>query len=338
MKNLKKLLSTTLVLALVISLSACKSSTTTANTNTKKEITVAGVVFQEDQFMKLLSLGYQDAAKAAGVKCLTSNTGNDQAKEAELINTYLTQKVDGLAISPLNSDSSIATLKKASEKGMKIAITNLPLTNAPFVVGGFTSDNINLGATTGKAAAKFIKEKFNGKAKIAIVEYKSLIAQQSGDRVNGFLQEVKKENPNVEVVADQDAWLQDKAVSVAGDILTAHPDVDIIFGANDGGTIGSVMAVKNAGKAGKCFVFGIDVGDQQLAMLKDENNILQAVTGQDPYDIGYKAMELLIKNIKGEVTSASNGEATIVPGVAVSRDDPSSITKFETDLAAKMAK
>jgi ABC-type sugar transport system substrate-binding protein len=40
------------------------------------EKTVAGIVFQEDQFMKLMALGYADAAKEAGFRILQANTGN----------------------------------------------------------------------------------------------------------------------------------------------------------------------------------------------------------------------------------------------------------------------
>ncbi len=90
------------LLTLAFSLAAC-GQTPAANDSGKKEekkanLVVAGVFFQEDQFMKLLSLGYQDAANAAGVKILTGNTGNDQGKETELINTYIGQKLDGVAI------------------------------------------------------------------------------------------------------------------------------------------------------------------------------------------------------------------------------------------------
>jgi simple sugar transport system substrate-binding protein/ribose transport system substrate-binding protein len=219
---------------------------------------------------------------------------------------------------------------------MKIAITNIELTNAPFIVGGYTSDNKNLGATSGQAAGEFIRDKLGGRAKIAILEFKSLLPEQSADRVNGFLDAVKKIAPNVEVVSDQDAWLQDVAVQTAGDILTAHPDVNIIFGANDGGTIGSVMAVKNAGLAGKCYVFGIDTGDQQLAMLKDSDNILQAVTGQDPYQMGYEAMKVLINSIQGKDVSATQGKTIIVPGLLVSRGNPTAIKDFEEGLKAKI--
>jgi len=353
MKQFKKGSLFVLMLILVFALAACgssnkepagsapvspKASPSASAPAANSDLVVAGVVFQEDQFMKLLSLGYQDAAAAAGVKILTGNTANDQGKEAELINTYMSQKVNGIAIAPLNQDSSIAALKKADEKGVKVAVTNISLTNAPFIVGGFTSDNVNIGATTGEAAAQYIKDKLGGKAKIAILAFKGLLPEQSGDRVKGFVDAVKKVNPDVEIVAEQDAWLQDKAVQVAGDILTAHPDVNLIWAANEGGTIGAAMAVKNAGKAGKVMVFGTDASDQLVSMLKADDNILQAITGQDPYNMGYQAMELLIKGLKGEDVSASKGTTKIVNGILLSRADPDGISKFESDLKAKMSK
>ena len=299
-----------------------------------RETVVAGVVFQDDQFFRLLSMGYQDAAKEAGYKCLLGNTGNDQAKEAELVNTYVVQKVAGLAIAPLNAVTSLPVLQHASAT-MKIAITNTTTSNAPFIVGGYTSDNRNLGATSGEAAARLIRNKLGGRAKIAILQYRSQLPEQSSERVNGFLEAVKNVNPDVEVAADQDAWLQDRAVQVAGDILSANKDINIIFGANDGGTIGAVMAVKNAGLAGKCFVFGIDTGDQQLAMLRDKDNILQAVAGQDPYTQGYNAMKVLIDAIQGKDYSSTCGKTIVVPGFLVSRSDPAGIDAFEKGLKEK---
>lgn len=323
MKKVSKVLALVLVLAMSLSiLSACGS---TATVTDPSKITVAGVVFQEDQFMKTLTQGYEDAAKAAGVKCLTGNTSNDQAKEAELINTYVTQKVNGLAIAPLNSQSSVTALEKADKKGMKIAVTNINLSNAPFIVGGYTSDNKQIGEGTGKAAAKFIKEKLGGKAKIGILQFKSQVPDQSKARVDGFKAALADLGAGVEFVADQDAWLADKAVGVVGDMLTANPNINIIFAANDGGTKGAVNGVKNAGKAGKVFVFGIDVDQQVIDMIKSPDNILQAANGQDPYTMGYKAMEVLIKAIKGEDVSASKGKTEIVPGKLVDRADPASI-------------
>jgi sugar transport system substrate-binding protein len=313
-KTIAIVLSIMLVLAMVVPAAAAVKPT--------NKIVVAGVVFQNDQFMKSLTQGYIDAAKKAGVKCLTANTDNDQAKEVELVNTYISQKVDGLAIAPRDPKTSEPALKKANSKGMKIAITNMDLSSAPYIVGGYTSDNKNIGAGVGAAAAKFVKEKLGGKAKIGILQFKSQVPAQSKARVDGF-KSAFKDMPGVEFVADQDAWLADKAVGVAGDMITANPEMNIIFGANDGGAKGATMAVKNAGKAGKVFTFGVDVDQQVIDFIKSSDNILQAANGQDPYTMGYKAMETLIKAIQGKAIT-TKGKTIIVPGKLVDRSNPAS--------------
>ena len=98
------------------------------------------------------------------------------------------------------------------------------------------------------------------------------------------------------------------------------------------------MAVKNAGLAGKCFVFGIDTGDQQLAMLRDRDNILQAVAGQDPFTQGYNAMKVLIEAIQGKDYSATKGRTIVVPGLLLSRKDTAGIDAFERGLKEKFSR
>ena len=82
------------------------------------DITVAGVVFQDDQFMKSMVQGFQDAGKELGVKeVIIGNSSNDQVKETELINTYVSQGVKGIAIAPLSPTVSIEALKQANDTG-----------------------------------------------------------------------------------------------------------------------------------------------------------------------------------------------------------------------------
>jgi simple sugar transport system substrate-binding protein/ribose transport system substrate-binding protein len=301
------------------------------------EIVVAGIVHTEDQFMKLLNLGYQVAAKEEGVRLLLSNTAIDQAREVELINTYMAQKVNGLVIAPLSASTSVAGLRRAAESGMKVATTNIAIDDSSFLVAGYSSAQYNLGERTGEVAAQFIKNNLGGRARIAVVQFKSLFPEISADRVNGFLDAIKKVNPDVEVVADQDAWQQDSSVNVVGDMLTANRDINIVYGANDGGTIGAVMAVRNAGLGGKCFVYGIDIGEIQINMLRENDNILQAVTGQDPYVMGYNATKAVIDAARGKDVSATRGKNIIVPGPRLTRDDQAGIDAFDKDLKAKIA-
>jgi simple sugar transport system substrate-binding protein/ribose transport system substrate-binding protein len=264
---------------------------------------------------------------------LHANTGNNQAKEVELINTYAAQGVDGIAIQPLSETTSVEALKKLNaETGIPISLLNVDLKDSNnFVVGGVTTSHDALGRGSGKVAAEYIRDKLGGNAKLGVITFKSQYPEPAAQRMDGFVDEVKKVNPAVTVVAEAEAWVADMGIQAAGDMLTAHPDLDVIFACNDGGTIGTVMAVKNAGLAGKVVVYGIDGGIQQIQMLRSDDNILQAVTAQDAYGMGYKTMEILIKFIKGE-TKDDSKETTWLEGEVLSRADPVSVDAYEAKL------
>ena len=298
--------------------------------------TIAGIVFQEDQFFKLMSSGYEAAAKEYGYTIQLANVTNDQMKETELVNTYTAQGVAGIAISPLSYTISPEALKASSEAGIKITIANSDIGAYPFAEAAYTSDNFEFCKQTGEIAVEFIKEHYGEETvKLGILQFKTQIPETSAQRVDGFLAALDEGGVNYEIVADQDAWLQDAAVTKAGDILAANPDIDILFAANDGGTIGSVMAVENAGLAGQTYVFGTDASEQMVELLKADNNILQAVTGQDPYQIGYKTVETLIQSIENKETE-DKGKTVIVAGIPLKRGDTETLDAYLKDLQSKM--
>lgn len=347
---MKKVLSLVLALAMVLTFAACGSNQTatidgsdastqggeTANAEGGKKL-IAGMVFQEDQFFKTLSAGYQAAAKDLGYEIQLTNTNNDQSKETDALNTYVAQGVQGVAVSPLNTQVSPAAVEDTFNAGVKIAICNAAIDAFPFAVGSYSADNFSFCKQTGEAAVAFIKEHYaaDETLKIGVVQFKTQVPEQSADRVNGFFAALDEAKVKYEIVSDQDAWLQDMAVETAGDMISANPDLDIIFAANDGGTVGSVMAVENAGKAGEIFVFGTDGSEQIVSLLKHENNILQAVTAQDAFQIGYSAVEALVNSIEGKPVEGE-GKTNIIPGIPLVRGDDGTLDTYLADLQSMM--
>ena len=343
---MKKVLSLLLVLAMVLTFAACgqaaPAATTAAPADNDAEAAptkapaessgkklIAGMVFQEDQFFKTLSAGYQAAAADLGYEIQLTNTNNDQSKETDALNTYVAQGVQGVAISPLNTQVSPAAVEDAYNAGMKIAICNAAIDAFPY--------NFSFCKQTGEAAVAFIQENFEADQtlKIGVVQFKTQVPEQSADRVNGFFAALDEAGVKYDIVADQDAWLQDMAVETAGDMISANPDLDIIFAANDGGTVGSVMAVENAGKAGEIFVFGTDGSEQIVSLLKNENNILQAVTAQDAFQIGYSTVEALVNSIEGK-SFEGEGQTNIVPGIPLVRGANAELDAYLADLQSLM--
>jgi ABC-type sugar transport system substrate-binding protein len=278
-----------------------------------KKLTVAGIVFQEDQFMKTVLMGMKSVADKAGVNLLTANSSNQITKEVQLVNTYT--DLDPAA-------ASVPAMKAANDKGIKIVSFNNTLA-ADFPVSTVQSDNILLGAGTGKAAAAYIKAHYAGKKeiKVAIINYKAQLPPESNMRQDGFWNEIK-DIPGVTLVAEASSPVAEEAVKKAGDIITAHPDLDLIYGCNSGGLVGAVLAVKNAGK--KIPVFGIDLDKQVVGFMMSKDDILQASTAQDPFKIGALSMENAIKALKGETPE----KKIIVPGLTLSRTEPAKVAEF----------
>ena len=300
-----------------------------------KDIVVAGIVFQDDQFMKTMVRGFQDGAKKAGVPAenvLVSNSNNDQVKEAELINTMVSRGVSGIAITPLSPTVSMEALKQANDKGVAVAITNSGgFTDVGFVVAGYMSENRANGAAMGQAAAQYVKaHNMAVPIKLGIINYDAQKPEESSLRWKGFEEALKKGGVDFVQVAAQSAIVQDAALTAATDMLTAHPEIELMFASNEGGTIGAVQAVKQSGK--KIPVFGYDGSDQITSMIINDD--LQAAVAQDPYAQGTMAMTDLIGWLQGK-PGPSVGKLTVAPGVVLSGTDKAAVNKWRVDNGLK---
>jgi ABC-type sugar transport system substrate-binding protein len=316
------------VLAMLLTACGAPQATESSASTGSKELTVAGVVFQDDQFMKSMVQGYEDAGAKYGIKIVTANTNNDQAKEAELIQTYIAQGVSGIAIAPLSQDASIPNLKEAASKDIQVAITNMNLAGDPsWLAGGYTSDDATNGKIVGTNAVDFIKANITGPVNIAQVDFDDQVPEQSKARWSGFFSGLDEGGVKYTKVATVSSHVQDDALAKVTDMLTAHPEINVIWASNDGGTIGAAMAVKQAGLAGKVYVFGYDGGDQQTSMMLSGDNILIGLVAQDPYAQGYKAVESLALTLKDQ-PNPDAGKITVVPGTYLSTTDLEAVKQW----------
>lgn len=288
---------------------------------------IAGIVFQQDIYMKTVLAGMRSAAKAGGATLLEANSDNKIEKEAQIIDTFIARGVNAIVLTALNPTGSVAALERARAKGITVVTVGTGVDKAGVSQAHMRSSDKDIGLSTGTAAAAFIKDKMGGNANVAVLAFKSLLPVQSGDRTSGFLENVNK-GTQVKIVAEQDAWLPEKAVAVAGDILTANPDVNIIYAANEGGTVGAMQAVKNAGKSGKVFVFGTDGSEQLGRGLLAADNVLQATTAQQPFVVGEKGVKAALALLKGQTVQAEE----MVPVKLLSRNDKAGTEAFIKEM------
>ena len=292
----------------------------------KPKAPVIGVVLmQQDQFFRLNEAGMREAAARLGADLRVQNAAGALDKEASIIETFTAQKVDAIIVSPLSSEGSVPALRAAHERGIKIITYNNAL-SADFVNFAVGSDQASLGATSGQAAKTDIGARLGGNAKVALIGFASQLPEQGGARQQGFKSALEG-MPGVSIVAEQDAWEAAQATTAVSALLAKKPDV--IWAANEGGTVGAVTAVRNAGLTGVA-VYGTDISTQLIDFLEAEDGILKAVTAQAPVDMGASAVEAAVKAVHG----AAIAPGAVLPGQLYSREDTAALRAARASLEA----
>ena len=286
---------------------------------------IAVILMQQDQFFRLNERGMKAAADRVGADLRVQNAAGALDKEIALLDTFMTQKASAILVSPLSMQASAPALRRAHERGITIITYNNGIA-ADFPVCNISSDQAALGSSTGRAAREYIEGKLGGKAKVALIGFASQLPEQGGARQRGFKGEIEGLT-GVEIVAEQDAWNAPEAATTVSEILTKGPD--IIWAANEGGTVGAVMAVKNAGKAGRVVVFGTDISMQLIEFLLADDGVLQAVTAQKPFEMGQAAVEAAVKVLNGEAVQ----KEVVLPGVLFTRVRPDEVRAYQKSLA-----
>lgn len=248
---------------------------------------------QNNPFFVTLKEGAEAKAKDMGHDLIVLDSQNDPSKELGNVEDLLVRGVDVLLINPTDSDAVVSAVKAANRS--KVPVVTLDRgANKGKVVSHVASDNV-LG---GEMAGNFIVEKLNGKG--AVAELEGIPGTTAArDRGEGFHKAVEGK---LDVVAQQPAdFDRTKGLTVAENILQAHPEVQAIFAHNDEMAMGALKAVEASGK--DIMVVGFDATDDAVKSVKDGE--LAATVAQKPAEIGAKGVEIADKIINKEEVPAS---------------------------------
>ncbi|RJQ79348.1 substrate-binding domain-containing protein [Amycolatopsis panacis] len=172
-----------------------------------------------------------------------ADAAQDNAKQVEQVNTFLTQGIDLLIISPNEATPLTAVVQKAYAQGIPVLVLDRKVDGE-----GYTSfigaDNVDIGRQAGRFFADTLLP-HGGK----VVELKGLAGSTPAkERSDGFDQGIAGHGITVAGTADAD-WLRDKGQQQADALLKAHPDAQALFSANDPMAEGARIAAQNAGRA-----------------------------------------------------------------------------------------
>jgi len=243
--------------------------------------------------------GARRAEKELGVTLIVKTAAQETSieQQIQLVNDLVAAKVDAIVIAPGDSQSLIPTLKKAAGAGIKIVNIDNRLDPAALAQAGlgdvpFVSVDNDAGAYK---AGKFLASMATTPTQAAILE-----GIRSADNARQRMEGAKRaltENKQVKLVASETAnWKIDEAYAVTKAMFAKHPNIGLLFAANDMMAIGAIKYLQESGKT-KVSVVGYDALAEAMTEIKGGR--MAATVDQQAAEQGYQGVALALQLING---------------------------------------
>lgn len=232
-------------------------------------------------FFTQMNEGAQQAAKEAGCELSIANANNDAAKQNSDIENFVSQKVTGLIVVAIDVNGVLPAVKAARAAGIKVVAIDAKLEDGS--VDTFVGvDN----AKAGEQIGKYVLD--NGLAKgksYGVVDAKNSFIQNQ--REDGFRKAVDAGGARYTQSVSGDN-VQEKAAAAAQNLVTAQPDLDIVYTTGEPATVGAVAALKGNARTK---IVGWDLTKEVIGGI--DSGLAVAVVQQDPKQEAVEAVKEL---------------------------------------------
>lgn len=266
----------------------------TVEKTSEKPLRLAFLTFQSNPFFLQIKEGHDAVAEyLKDYNCTVDyiNMGEELTIENVVagLENAITMEYDGIAVNPV-FDGTNEVIDKAVEAGIPV-ITYVSDATVP----GKRFCNVGQNAySAGQTAGEAIAEYTGGKGKIAVITG-VFGAGQHEDRMNGALDYLKENCPDIEVVGTvENKDSASTAYSQTMDFLTANPDLKVVY-VTAGGTYGAAQAIQEQNMTGKVGVVGYDHTPENMEYVYS-GEIVAAVS-QDPQGQAWDALVMLYNHI-----------------------------------------
>ena len=263
------------------------------------------------EFWGMLLSGVERAAEEYNVKLKVLASPNETAidTQIELIRQTVAEKPDVMILSAADYDRCAEATEEAIAAGIGVVAVDTDV-NAEGRACYVGSDNYEMGLEMGQQMASYLPEG----GKVAVIQH--MLTTTTGiDRTRGVIDALTKAG-NIEILGSFccDNSI-DRARALTQELLEQEPDISGFVCTNEVCNVGAANALVELGMGGKVFVVGCDNSQRQIAFL--EQNIIQAIVTQRPFNMGYIAVQQAVGVASGEKSE----DFVEVPCVLITREN-----------------
>ncbi|MGJ7562346.1 ABC transporter substrate-binding protein [Variovorax sp. GB1R11] len=190
----------------------------------------------------------KSSAKDAGIELKFSDAQQKQENQIKAIRSYIAQKVDVIAFSPVVESGWETVLREAKAAKIPVVLTDRSVSTkddtlyVTFMGSDFTEE--------GRKAGRWLVEKMKDqKGDVNIVELQGTVGSAPAiDRKKGF-EEIIKADPKFKIIRSQTGdFTRAKGKEVMEAFLKADgKKINVLFAHNDDMAIGAIQAIEEAG-------------------------------------------------------------------------------------------
>src|SRR3954452_11990591 len=241
----------------------------------------------------------QESAATAGIELKFSDAQGKQENQIKAIRSFIAQRVDVIAFSPVVESGWDTVLKEAKDANIPVILTDRSVDSQDTTLyKTFIGSDFIL---EGKKAGDWLVNEYKGKNDpVNIVQLEGTTGSApANDRKSGFA-DVIKADPKFKVIASQSGdFTRAGGKEVMEAFLKANPKIDVLYAHNDDMALGAIEAIEAAGKKP-----GVDIKIISVDAVKDGMTALAAgkinhIVECSPL-LGPQLMDLAKKVVKGE--------------------------------------
>jgi rhamnose transport system substrate-binding protein len=244
--------------------------------------------------------GAEEAAKALGVDLIWDGpTSLDAARQNELVENWITRKVDAIAVAVENRGGISSVLRKARERGIKVLTWDADAEPdaRDFFVNQATPEGI--ATTLTDEAARLL----DGQGQFAIVTG-ALSAANQNEWIANIKKRLAEKYPKLVLAtirpSDDD---RDKAFAETQTILRVNPAVKLVMAISAPAVPGAAEAVRQAGRTGDVKVIGLSLPNINKPYV--HGGVVQAVILWNTRDLGYLTVLSASQLVRGGLAAGA---------------------------------
>ena len=250
------------------------------------------------EFWKSVEAGAKKAGEELKVEVIWKGPLKEDEKNQQiaLVEQFVSDGVSGICLAPLDDTALFAPVRSAAGKKIPVVIYDSALK------GDAGKDFVALVATNNKLGGRMAGEELlrilGDNKKVVLLRYKEGSASTM-EREAGFLEAIGKD-PKITLI-EQNRYAgatMGEAQTAAMNMIDKLRDAGGIFCPNESSTMGMLLALRQNNLAGKVKFIGFDASPPLLEAVR--NGEIQGLIAQDPTGMGYKAVQTMVKHLKGE--------------------------------------